>query len=150
MNELNQTTIAFIREHGAKFYDGMERTIKELSRHYKLGIVSNNVDEYVLTFLEKSNLKGFFTDYMGAASYSMTKEDAIRAMCKMNNQRTNYFVGDTIMDKFAAQDAGQVFIHAKYGFDPMFESEFSINQISELPELMKKIDAKFVFPSFKF
>lgn len=56
-----QTKLAIdlINKNGAHIYDNVSSVIKYLSKKYKLGIITNNFDDYVKLFLEKSNLKSF-------------------------------------------------------------------------------------------
>ena len=41
---------------------------------------------YVKVFLDKSNLGNYFIDYMGAASYGITKGEAIKRMVNKYNE----------------------------------------------------------------
>ncbi len=96
--KINEETIRLLKLGKAKFYIGIKRTIKKLSKRYSLGIVTNNNDEYAKIFLDTSNLKEYFKDYIGVASYNITKGEAIKLMLKRNNQEKGYYVGDTKKD----------------------------------------------------
>ena len=96
--KINEETIRLLKLGKAKFYVGMKRTIKKLSKRYSLGIVTNNNDEYAKIFLDTSNLKEYFKDYIVVASYNITKGEAIKLMLKRNNQEKGYYVGDTKKD----------------------------------------------------
>ena len=118
----------------------MKRTIKKLSKRYSLGIVTNNNDEYAKIFLDTSNLKEYFKDYIGAASYNITKGEAIKLMLKRNNQESGYYVGDTKKDLEAATEANATFIHAKYGVDRNVSTLYSVRKIGFLPLILDKIE----------
>ena len=130
-------TIGYIEKGYVKIYDGVNDVIKELSKKYKLGIVTNNNDNYAKTFLKISGLEKYFTDYMGASSYGITKEEAIRRMVERNTEKINIYVGDIKKDMEAAIGAGINFIYAKYGFGGNFEYEYYINSIIELPSFIE-------------
>jgi len=138
MKEISQKTSEIINEKNIVIYDGVIETIQKLSKKYKLGIITNNRDEYAQTFLNITKLKEYFTDYMGAATYNITKGEAIKEMVKKYNEKENYYVGDIKKDQEATTYAGIKFIHAKYGFEPNLKSELSIEKIQELPKIIKK------------
>jgi len=133
-----QTKLAIdlINKNGAHIYENVSSVIKYLSKKYKLGIITNNFDDYVKLFLEKSNLKRFFIDYIGNASYGISKKEAIEKMMSRNNVSLACYIGDIKKDMQAAYDANIDFIHAKYGFEPNLECEKFINDISELKEIL--------------
>ena len=58
-----QTKLAIdlINKNGAHIYENVSSVIKYLSKKYKLGIITNNFDDYVKLFLEKSNLIAFLS-----------------------------------------------------------------------------------------
>ena len=138
MKEISQKTSEIINEKNVVIYNGVIETLKELSKEYKIGIITNNRDEYAKTFLRISNLEKYFTDYMGAASYDITKGEAIKEMVKKYKEKENYYVGDIKKDQEATMYAGIKFIHAKYGFEPNLKSELSIDKIQDLPKIIKK------------
>ena len=128
-----------INEKGANLYDGVLDVIKELSNKYKLGIITNNYDEYVEAFFNNTGLKEYFSDYIGTASYSLTKAEAIRTMMARNNEKNGFYIGDIKKDMESAKEAGIGFIHAKYGFEPHLQSDLYINDIRDLEELVSKV-----------
>ena len=133
------TNIDLINKEGGELYNGVKDTIIELSNNYKLGIVTNNNDDYVKSFFKSSGLEEYFTDYMGAASYNLTKGDTIKKLVSKYQEKNNYYVGDIRNDMISSEEAGVTFIHAKYGFDKELETKYYINNIKMLPELMKNI-----------
>ena len=139
MNQIIVKTREIILEKGANFYDGVNDIIINLSKKYKLGIVTNNNDEYVKTFLKVSNLEEYFNSYIGAASYNIEKNEAIKKLLDENNVTKGIYVGDTEKDMIESEKAGAIFIYAKYGFDKNLNSKYAINDIKELPDLINKI-----------
>ena len=139
MIKLNEIVMSLIREKGASIYNGVVDTIKDLSKEYKIGIVTNNSDEYVKLFIKFSKLDGYITDYMGTAGKDISKTKAIKIICERNNEPKSYYIGDIEKDKKATIAAGQTFIHARYGFQPDLIADYHIDNIVELKELIKKI-----------
>ena len=138
-DKIIEKNIEFINNGEAILYDGVYDTITNLSKKYRLGIVTNNKDEYAQTFLNTSNLKEYFTDYIGAASYGITKAEAIKRMIDRNKESNSFYVGDIKKDMESTNEAGIKFIHAKYGFEPNVISKYYINDITELEPLLEKI-----------
>lgn len=138
MKEISDKTSEIININNVTIYNEARETIKKLNKNYKLCIVTNNRDKYVETFLKITNLKEYFIDFIGTASYNITKSEAIKKLVNKYNEEDNYYVGDIKKDKEATKKAGIKFIHAKYGFEPNLKSELYINKIEELPSILKK------------
>ena len=139
MEQIIAKTREIILKKGANVYKGVNEIIINLSKKYKLGIVTNNNDEYVKAFLKVTSLENYFNCYIGAASYNLTKGDAIKKLLDANNITKGIYVGDTKKDMLETEKANATFIHAKYGFDQSFVAKYSINDIKELPKLINKI-----------
>ena len=129
-------TIELINLYGANIYENVIETINYLKDKYKLAIVTNNNDDYAKTFIDKSNLNDAFTDYMGAASYNISKSDAIKEILKRNNITSACYVGDIKKDMDAALEAGIDFIHARYGFEKNVDCKIHIDDIKKLIDLL--------------
>lgn len=129
-----------LSEFGGNVYKNLEETLEILSKDYKLAIVSNCADGYIESFLNSSKLDKYFVDYMAAAKYKVTKAEAIRQVVERNNIYSAIYVGDTINDYKATLGADVDFIQAKYGFGEDLRTEYSIDDISELPELLENIE----------
>ena len=57
LNEIQKESFNIISKKGANVYNNVKETIITLSKNYKLGIITNNKDEYIETFFKISNLK---------------------------------------------------------------------------------------------
>lgn len=128
-----------LSEIGGNVYKNLEETLKTLNQKYKLAIVSNCGAGYIESFLVSSKLEKYFCDYMAAAQYKITKSEAIKRVMNQNNIESAIYVGDTVKDYSSSQGAGIDFIQAKYGFGDDLHTEYSINDITELPKLLEKI-----------
>ena len=136
LRKKSKINFELIRKKGAKLYDGMIDTIKDLSNKYKLAIVTNSSDEYAKTFIDISGLNDYFTDYIGASTYNITKAEAIRKIVDRNNEPNSFYIGDIKQDMDAALEAGVKFIHARYGFEKDLDSKYYIYNIRELKKIM--------------
>lgn len=136
LSEIRKENFKLINEKGAHIYDRALDTLKSLSKKYKLGIITNNTDGYAKLFIDVSGLKDFFTDYMGAASYGISKGEAIKKMVDKYKDKDNYYIGDIKKDMDSTLEAGIKFIHARYGFEPKLECDKHIDDISELENIL--------------
>ena len=130
--------IELVNKNGAHIYENVPETIKKLHSSFKLGIITNNVDNYALLFMKKSGLEEYFIDYIGTSSYGINKAEAINIMMDRNNVKTACYIGDIKKDMIAAKEANINFIHARYGFERNLECDCHIDEISELQKLLKK------------
>lgn len=139
MDEIAEIKNRKLMEQGGNLYPSLKETLIDLSKKYKLYIVSNTAeDEYIEAFLKCSGLKTIFSDYIAASKIGLIKGDAIKKIIDKNSIQKSVYVGDTEKDKEAAIYAGIPFIYAKYGFGNLNETLY-INQIKELPEVSKGI-----------
>lgn len=134
-----------LSEFGGNVYKNLKETLDVLSKDYKLAIVSNCADGYIESFLNSSKLDKYFVDYMAAAKYKVTKAEAIRQVVQRNEINSAIYVGDTINDYKATLGAEVDFIQAKYGFGEDLGTEYSIDDISQLPELLENLEYVRVF-----
>lgn len=59
-------------------------------------------------------------------------------MIKDNKLSNAIYVGDTKKDFEASKEANVSFVQAKYGYGEDLKTEYSINEISELPNIAQK------------
>lgn len=139
MKECMKEEKIYLRKHGGTLFPELENTLKELSKHYKLFIVSNCQEGYIETFLEYYKLDKYFLDFENAGRTKKSKGENIKLVIERNKLDKAVYVGDTQGDYEATKIAGVPFIHAKYGFGKINEETYIINEISELPALVSSI-----------
>jgi len=105
-----------IRAQGGELYRGVGEGVSQLSRVYRLFIVSNCQQGYIESFLAWSGYQAHFKDY---ECYGNTGEDKGRNLARLilrNQLRAPVYIGDTEGDQSAAEAAHVPFYHARYGF----------------------------------
>lgn len=120
---------------GGKLYDNTENTIIELTKKYKLFIVSNCIDGYIESFIKTSKLGKYFTDYECIGRTNLSKGENIRLVIERNNLKNSVYVGDTLKDKEAADFAEIPFVFASYGFGNVNEYVYKLDDIKDLLEM---------------
>lgn len=126
----------YLAENGAILYDKLEETLEQLSKKYKLFIVSNCQCGYIESFFEFHKLDKYFTDYENADRTGLTKGENIKLIIERNNLSNSVYVGDTEGDLKAARFAGIPFIYARYGFGQVKEYDYVIDSFEELLKLV--------------
>lgn len=106
----------YLRRHGGKLYPQMEETLRELSQHLPLFIVSNCNADYIPCFLDAHKLHDCFQDWECIGRTGKPKGENIRLVAERNQVQRPVYVGDTALDQEAACFAGVPFLHAAYGF----------------------------------
>ena len=127
----------YLFEHGGNIYPNTEDTIKTLSKHFKLFIVSNTEsDNYIKAFLQSSKLYKYFTDYQSNEHTNTKKEENIKILIQRNNLKNPIYIGDTNTDKLSAESVGIPFIYAAYGFGTINNNDKKINKIDDLISIL--------------
>lgn len=139
MKQMLETNTKNLSKLGGNLYDDLEETLERLKQNYKLFIVSNCCDGYIEAFLSTSHLEKYFNDYIAAGKYNISKSEAILRMIEKHNLKNPIYLGDTYKDYEASKEADIAFVQAKYGFGEDLKTEYSVNKIEELPDLVSNI-----------
>lgn len=130
--------VGYLKEHGAKLYDGVEETLKELAKKYKLFIVSNCQEGYIQCFFKvHPYLEQYFLDYEYPGRSGMGKAENIRTVIERNQLQHPIYVGDTKGDREAAGKAQVPFVLARYGFGEVEDYDYVIDFFSQLVDIIK-------------
>ncbi|MCD2347996.1 HAD family hydrolase [Clostridium guangxiense] len=135
MNEYCEAEQVYLGEHGGKLYPNLEKTLKELSKHYKLFLVSNCHDGYIQCFFKAHKLDKYFTDFECSGVTGLSKGENNKLIIKRNNLKNPVYVGDTIGDAESAKVAGIPFVYARYGFGQVEEYDYVIDSFKEILKL---------------
>ena len=143
MDEIVALNINNLKRNGGNVYKNLKETLIKLKKSYEMYIVSNTAEiEYIEAFLEISNLKKYFKDWIAASSLNISKGEAILKVMRENYIKQAIYIGDTIKDLEAANIANIPFVQARYGFGENLDTKYYINDISELPNVIKKLRVK--------
>lgn len=129
---------AYLREHGATVYEGVEETFQVLLKEYPLYIVSNCQSGYIEAFLDYYDFHRYITDFACYGDNKETKDVNIRLLAERNHLERYIYVGDIQGDYEATMKAGGEFMHAAYGFGEVDADVIHLQDIRELPGALKK------------
>lgn len=121
---------------GGILFDGLEETLAELKKHFKLYIVSNCQDGYIETFLRFHKLGDYFCDSEHPDSRCLPKGENLKKLLERNGFKNSIFVGDTQGDANAARFANIPFIYASYGFGSVDRPDYTIKTFPEILDIV--------------
>ena len=139
MKEGCQEELEELRKNGAILYEDIIETLRELSKSFNLYIVSNSEDGYVQAFVEHYHLEDIIKDFEMAGRTGKCKGDNISLVIERNSLDKAIYVGDTIMDKEAADKAGVPFVFASYGFGDVENPDYILKKPKDLINIAKEI-----------
>lgn len=116
----------------APLYPELENTLKELTKKYRLFIVSNCEKGYIEVFLTTSGLSSYFDGHLCPGDTGNAKASNIRQVIQDYHLQSPVYVGDTEGDWNAAKSAGIPFTFASYGFGSVPSSDYTIKSFKEL------------------
>lgn len=117
-------------------YPDVGETLAELSKKYKLFIVSNCQAGYIELFLEKTGFAPYITDHLCPGDTGVHKAENIGLICERNNLKNAVYVGDTHMDHEACIKAKVPFVFAAYGFGKCKQKpDAEVRSFKELKDL---------------
>lgn len=132
-------------------------TIRELKKNYKIGIISNNIYEWVMEVLKRYGIADLFDSVIVSSKVGARKPDgrifyaALKSLSVKPEE--SVFISDELAeDLLGSKGLGIISIwlagtenkshwKAKEGIDneeKIFEPDFTIHKIKEIPKLLKK------------
>jgi phosphoglycolate phosphatase len=125
-----------LEKNGAILYDKLEQVLKDLTKRYKLFIVSNCQCGYIEAFFKSHRLNKYFIDYESSGRTGLTKGENIKLIIDRNILNNSIYVGDTDGDLKASRFAGIPFIYARYGFGEVKDYDYVIDSFDDLLKLV--------------
>lgn len=106
------------RIHEVPFFEGMDKTVRDLSRRHHLFVMSSNSLENVQKFLENHKIENVFQEIHGGVGI-FSKAKMLRKIVKERglDPAKTYYVGDEIRDVEAAKKAGLKSVAVTWGFN---------------------------------
>ena len=118
-------------------FEGVVETIKELSKKYKVCIVSNCQGGYIELTMKALGIEKYITDFECPGYTGLPKGENCKLVMERNGFQSAIYVGDTQGDCDAASFAGIPFVFCEYGFGEVDRFDYSIKKFPELLELFK-------------
>lgn len=135
-DKASQLCNVILARDGGVLYEGMEETVKKLSRHFRLYIVSNCQPGYIETFLKHHQLEPYFCDFQWAGRECVPKSENIKNVIERNGFKNSIYVGDTQGDADAAYGAGVPFVYAGFGFGDVEKYDYKIDKFEDIIDIV--------------
>ena len=116
-------------------YPRVRETLAELSKKYRLFIVSNSQRGYPELCIEKLGLTPYIEGHMCFGDTGTSKGKTIRTLMEKHNIGSCIYIGDTQGDLEACREAGVPFIFCAYGLGQAESWDAKIDSIDELLEM---------------
>ena len=117
MERCMETENRYLYENECKIgYPKVRETVAELSKKYRLFIVSNSQCGYPELCMDKLGLTPYIEGHLCFGDTGTSKGKTIRTLMEKYNIKNCAYIGDTQGDYEATVEAGVPFIFAAYGF----------------------------------
>ena len=116
-------------------YPGVKETLEQLSKQYRLFIVSNSQCGYPELCMEKLGLTPFIQGHLCFGDTGTSKGKTIRTLMEKYHIQSCAYIGDTQGDYEATLEAGIPFLFAAYGFGEPQGYAMKLHSIADLLNL---------------
>ena len=116
-------------------YPKVKETLAELSKKYRLFIVSNSQCGYPELCMDKLGLLEYIEGHMCFGDTGTSKGQTILTLIRKHNIGSCIYIGDTQGDLEACREAGIPFIFCAYGLGKAASWDAKIDSIEELLEM---------------
>lgn len=97
-------------------YEGVLPGLRQLSRRYRLFLLSNCEEGGLVNFMRYSDTSSLFIDYMEHGMNLKPKHHNMQLLVERHGLKAPLYVGDTHSDSEQSAIAGIPFVFASYGF----------------------------------
>ncbi len=122
----------FVSSAATALVDGLIDGLKKLSAKFPLFIVSNCGNRQLQGFLGHANLKTFFKDWECLGNTGHGKTENIIDVVKRNQLKSPIYVGDSVADGIAADEAKVDYLHATYGNDGFADGRKNFDSFADI------------------
>jgi phosphoglycolate phosphatase len=129
---INRYRAEMIASTGGKLYDGVREGLTELSRKYKLFILSNCPKGMIRLFIEWAKINHLIVDEMAYGVNEMPKHHNIRLLSEKHTLQNPVYVGDTDGDRIESEKAGVPFVFVSFGFGKAERYDLKFDTFGEL------------------
>jgi len=113
---LEENEIEVLKSEGGTIYEGVIEGLNDLSKKYKIFIVSNCQEWYLKLFLKFSGIEKLLTGYDCYGMSGISKGEMLKRIQRKFSLKNPVYIGDTASDESSAKSAEMEFVHVFYGF----------------------------------
>lgn len=113
---LNKSEEQAILQLKGEFYPGFPELFIQLAKFHKIYLISNCQDWYLDLFIQTAQISDYIIDADCHGKSGKSKAEMLIEMIKKHQIKSPVYIGDTLGDQIACQEANIDFIWASYGF----------------------------------
>lgn len=117
-----------------KIFDGVFEGLEQLSKKYKLFMLSNCEEGGLVNFMNHTKTRHLFIDYMEHGINLKPKHHNLKLLIDKHGLRSPVYIGDTDSDSREAAKADVPFVFAAYGFGQTENYALRFNSFVELTD----------------
>ncbi|HCO68638.1 MAG TPA: hypothetical protein DIT04_12895 [Dysgonomonas sp.] len=129
-----------ISEMGGKIYPGVLEGLEELSGRYKLFMLSNCQEGGIKDFMNYTETKYLFTDYMEYGMNFQPKHINLKILIDRHNLKNPMYVGDTDSDRKQCELVHVPFVFISWGFGNTEKYALRFDKMQELTDYFMHLD----------
>ena len=128
-----ETQNLYLQDHPCQIaYPNVKQTLQELSKRYRLFIVSNSNCGYPELCMRKQGVEDLFQGHLCFGDTGAHKGVTLRTLMERHNITSACYIGDTQGDLEASEMAGIPFVWASYGFGNPEHYDMKIEKFEDL------------------
>lgn len=115
-------------------YEGVHDGLEQLSKKYKLFMLSNCEEGGLVNFMKHTGTRHLFIDYMEHGMNLMPKHHNLQLLIDRHKLQSPVYIGDTDSDAKQSALAGVPFVFVSYGFGKTDDYALKFNSFGELTQ----------------
>lgn len=117
---------------GGKLYEGVQEGVAELSKHYKLFMLSNCDELELPIFVRYAGIESYITDTIAYGNTRLRKAENMHLLAEKYHLQHPVYVGDTDGDCREAHRAGVPFVWMSYGFGTTDNAQLQFDTFADM------------------
>ncbi len=122
----------YLETFGGELYAGVAEGLQQLSKHYRLFMLSNCFPNTIYQFLNVTKLSPFIEGHICYGENPVPKSENIKLLQYKYDLKNTVYVGDTLGDAQQAAIAKVPFVFMTYGFGKVDSYYQSFDQFTDL------------------
>jgi phosphoglycolate phosphatase len=131
-NAVNGLRRELIPKKGGVLYDGVPEGLKQLSKKYKLFILSNCGQGIIRVFIDWAEIDDLITDELAYGVNRMPKHHNMQLLTDTHQLKAPVYIGDTSGDGEQSRKAGIPFVFVSYGFGKTNDYDLKFDDFKSL------------------
>ncbi len=128
-----------IRLHGTDLYPYVRETFQQLSKDYRLFILSNCGRGYIEAVMAHAGIEEYVTDHICFGDNGLDKPENLRKLIRDHDLQHPVYVGDTARDQECCEEADVPFIFVSWGFGDVPDAQYRCDSLRQLAAVIPEV-----------